>query len=126
MSAAPKVTELRVHGKRLARLPRRVKDIPARPPAGFDGWFKPGVHGVLWLDADAKPFLYASRNGYGFLVSAREHDGRVRYMFAVSTLDRMKLGLPDDKDYDRLARDMLTQAGIATQYGATLRPVTAA
>lgn len=112
--ALPPVLE--VAGLRFARAPRRKVGTPLQPKPGFDGWFKPGAHGVLLLRPHGEPYVYASRNGGGFLVSTHLHDGRLRYLHSTTSSDEAALGISSYSDGIEKARSILAQAGVAPRF----------
>lgn len=105
-------TTIQVNGQAFARAPRVRAGTPLTPLGGTAGWYKPGVNGVLLMNPDGTPFAFASRNGGGFLVSAHMYDGRVRYMFSMTSRDEERLGATTMRDSHEIARAVLNQAGV--------------
>jgi len=63
-----------------------------------DGYYTKEQGGVLFLTPDRDPFAYLVNNTYNerFFVSAsRGKDGRLWFMYGLSELDRVRLGLPE-------------------------------
>lgn len=57
------------------------------------GTFKQDRCGVRFYGRDGEPFAYAKLSTVeGWFVSCSRHDGRVRYMFALSDRDATRLG----------------------------------
>lgn len=70
--------------------------IPCGHPIG--GIYKVRKNGILFSDLSGEPFafLVANPGQTQFFVSAfRQNDGRMRYMFGLSSVDEARLGLSD-------------------------------
>lgn len=103
-------------GKRFARAPRKRAGAPLRPKPGFDGWFKPSVHGVLLLRPDGKPSVFASANDGGFMVSTHMFQGRVRYLISTTRTHEAEFGLGSCQADRAAAHSLLEQAGVKLRH----------
>ncbi len=110
MSESP--ATIHVNGQTFARAPRSRAGVPLVPRHGTAGWYKPSRHGVLLMEPDGTPFVFACRNGGGFIVSAHLHNGRTRYMFGLATRDENRLGVTTARASHELARSILQQASV--------------
>lgn len=113
-AALPDVIEFA--GKRFARAPRKRAGAPLEPKPGFDGWFKPSVHGVLLLRPDGTPSIFASANDGGFMVSTHMFQGRVRYLISTTRTHEAEFGLGSCQADRAAAQSLLEQAGVKLRH----------
>jgi len=89
-------TEIAFSGRRFVRRPSQLIDALFSGPTTPDGLFAPRKNGVLFSRPTGEPiaFLVANPNRSRFFVSChKQEDGKLRYMFGLSSAGESFLGL---------------------------------
>jgi hypothetical protein len=89
-------TEIAFAGRRFVRRPSQLIDALFSGPTTPDGLFAPRKNGVLFSRPGGEPvaFLVANPGQSKFFVSChKQEDGRLRYMFGLSSVGESFLGL---------------------------------
>lgn len=93
------------HDKELMANGRRfIHEKRADAPEGAAGRYRIRKSGVLLMDLAGAPFGFICSNddygragrGPGFLVTAFEYEGKIRYMHGASRDTEWRLGIPED------------------------------
>lgn len=103
-----------INGKKYAKNQAEFTESLFASDGTCVGFYALRKNGVLLSDMQNKPFAMAVERGYStwFVSASRREDGRMWYMFALSSADEKTLGMDGMRYLDQLdlARSVITSA----------------